>query len=74
MIVDRLVQHDEDALRGGHRGLHDVVLLGQVADRLKNARSVYWKKATSAPRVTTPASTAPVPYHSRRAAKAHATG
>src|SRR5947209_7775934 len=31
------------------------------------ARSVYWKKATSTPRETVPCSTAPEPYHMRRA-------
>ena len=35
-----LVQQHEHALGGGHRRLHDVVLLGQVADRLEGAVGV----------------------------------
>ena len=50
---DALVQDQEDALGRGHRLLHDVVLLAQVADRLEEALDVL-DEGHQPPTVSTP--------------------
>ena len=61
-----MIEEGEDALGGRHRGLHDVVFFGEIANRLIHALNVLDKGHDDARRLNHARHHQVPPYHKRR--------